>query len=98
VYVRREGVQPTCLACGLWLAAAHWQGAMCCIMLQARHCSLGWHRLLILPLRLQVAAKAQKASVTASEVVRYEEYNARHGARYAQAGAGQDALEDEEPW
>jgi hypothetical protein len=47
---------------------------------------------------LQLAAKAQKASVTASEVVRYEDYNTRHGARYAPVGDGQDELEDEEPW
>lgn len=62
------------------------------------HCPIGSNRLLILSPCLQVAAKAQKASVTASEVVRYEEYNARHGARYAQAGTGKDELEDEEPW
>ena len=31
---------------------------------------------------VQVAAKAQRASVEAAEVFRYEEYNAKHGAKY----------------
>jgi hypothetical protein len=31
---------------------------------------------------VQMAAKAQKASVSPEEVVRYELYNERHGARY----------------
>ena len=46
----------------------------------------------------QHAARAQRASVTAAEIVRYEEYNERHGARYtkgAEDGALEDADEDE---
>ena len=31
---------------------------------------------------VQVAAKAQRASVEAAEVFRYEEYNTKHGAKY----------------
>lgn len=30
----------------------------------------------------QIAAKAQRASVEAAEVSRYEEYDAKHGAKY----------------
>ena len=44
---------------------------------------------------LQMAAKAQKASVEPAEVLRYEDYNSRHGARYAQSNsAAQDMDED----
>lgn len=57
----------------------------------------------------QVAARAQRASVTSAEVVRYEQYNERHGAKYVAApgGAaggdptqqeGQGMEEDEEEW
>eukprot|EP00798_Chlamydomonas_sp_ICE-L_P019919 gene19919-26623_t len=50
----------------------------------------------------QIAAKAQKASVHPSEVVRYEDYNERHGAKYVEMAsgvAGGDQLEeDEEEW
>ncbi len=46
---------------------------------------------------LQVAAKAQKASVTPGEVARYEQYNGRHGARYLEPGAAAGDL-DEEDW
>jgi hypothetical protein len=44
-----------------------------------------------------VAAKAQKASVTPGEVLRYEEYNGRHGARYLEPGAAGGEL-DEDDW
>lgn len=45
---------------------------------------------------LQMAAKAQRASVEPAEVVRYEEYDSRHGARYVDADA--DAAEMDEDW
>jgi hypothetical protein len=59
------------------------------------------------PLLLQVvlrdfqhAAKAQRASVTPTEIQRYQEYNARHGAQYVQgtADGAADGEEDEEDW
>jgi hypothetical protein len=43
------------------------------------------------------AAKAQRASVTAAEIVRYEEYNDRHGAQYS-AGAEDGSVADEDEW
>ncbi|KAL3148591.1 hypothetical protein ABBQ38_014021 [Trebouxia sp. C0009 RCD-2024] len=42
----------------------------------------------------QMAAKAQRASVEPAEVVRYEEYDSRHGARYVDA----DAADMDEDW
>lgn len=45
----------------------------------------------------QVAARAQRASVEPSEIVRYEEYDARHGARYADQPGGGDNM-DEDEW
>uniref|UniRef100_A0A1D2AH56 AAA+ ATPase domain-containing protein n=1 Tax=Auxenochlorella protothecoides TaxID=3075 RepID=A0A1D2AH56_AUXPR len=44
----------------------------------------------------QVAARSQRPSVQASEVERYEQYNALHGARLAGGAAG--AEPDEEDW
>lgn len=46
---------------------------------------------------LQVAARAQRASVEASEIVRYEDYDARHGARYVDQGS-EAAMMDEDDW
>ena len=47
----------------------------------------------------QVAAKAQRASVERSEVVRYETYNALHGAKYVDAAAaGSGGDEDDDGW
>jgi SpoVK/Ycf46/Vps4 family AAA+-type ATPase len=48
------------------------------------------------------AARAQRASVEAGEVARYEEYNARHGARFAdeegaRGGAGGEE-DDDDGW
>ena len=43
----------------------------------------------------QVAARAQRASVEPSEVKRYEDYDARHGARYADQGVGDSMEEDD---
>lgn len=43
---------------------------------------------------VQMAAKAQRASVEPAEVVRYEEYDSRHGARYVDA----DAADMDEDW
>ena len=48
-------------------------------------------------LAAQVAARAQRASVEASEVVRYEEYDRRHGARYVAPGSDASAM-DEDDW
>ncbi|KAK9838347.1 hypothetical protein WJX81_006435 [Elliptochloris bilobata] len=45
----------------------------------------------------QVAARAQRASVEPSEVVRYEEYDRRHGARYVAPGSDAAAM-DEDNW
>jgi len=42
----------------------------------------------------QVAARAQRASVTEQEIVRYREYNDRHGAKYTE----EDEVEDLEEW
>lgn len=46
---------------------------------------------------MQVAARAQRASVEALEIVRYEEYDAKHGARYMEHG-GDAAVMDEDDW
>ncbi|KAA6417740.1 MAG: fidgetin 1-like, partial [Trebouxia sp. A1-2] len=43
----------------------------------------------------QIAAKAQRASVEPAEVVRYEEYDNRHGARYVDASAAAADMEEE---
>jgi hypothetical protein len=45
----------------------------------------------------QAAAKAQRASVTPAEIARYEEYNERHGAKYAEGGDAA-AEPDEDDW
>lgn len=44
----------------------------------------------------QAAAKAQRASVTPAEIARYEEYNERHGAKYAALAEGGDAAAEPE--
>jgi hypothetical protein len=44
---------------------------------------------------LQMAAKAQRASVEPAEVVRYEEYDSRHGARYVDANAAAADMDEE---
>jgi hypothetical protein len=47
----------------------------------------------------QAAARAQKASVTAAEVQRYLEYDARHGAKYVDYDAPPGGMDqDEEEW
>lgn len=43
----------------------------------------------------QMAAKAQRASVEPAEILRYEEYDSKHGARYAQADTGTDDMEED---
>ncbi|GBF93788.1 fidgetin [Raphidocelis subcapitata] len=55
------------------------------------------------PVRLrdfQIAAKAQRASVTPAEIQRYEQYNDRHGAKYVPLGPGGEGSTgmDEEDW
>lgn len=44
----------------------------------------------------QIAAKVQRASVEATEIARYEEYDAKHGARYIDPT--DEAVIDEEAW
>ena len=44
---------------------------------------------------MQVAARAQRASVQTSEVQRYIDYDARHGARYMSSTSDQI---DEDDW
>ena len=44
-----------------------------------------------------MAARAQRASVEAGEIVRYEQYDAKHGARYASPGSEAAAM-DEDDW
>lgn len=44
---------------------------------------------------VQMAAKAQRASVEPAEVVRYEEYDSRHGARYVDADAAAVDMDDD---
>jgi len=48
----------------------------------------------------QNAAKAQRASVTPAEILRYEEYNSRHGAQYVKGAedGGVDGNEDDDDW
>lgn len=45
---------------------------------------------------VQLAARAQRASVEVSEIKRYENYDARHGARYADQAVGGDSMEEDE--
>jgi Vps4 C terminal oligomerisation domain len=45
----------------------------------------------------QLAARAQKASVTPGDLTRYEAYNALHGARYVDPSEAQ-AMDGEEDW
>jgi hypothetical protein len=48
----------------------------------------------------QHAAKAQRASVTPADILRYEEYNERHGAKYVK-GREDGTLEgddDDDDW
>lgn len=45
---------------------------------------------------MQNAARAQRASVEPAEITRYEEYNAKHGARYAKPG--EEAAMQEDDW
>ena len=45
----------------------------------------------------QIAARAQKASVQQDEVLRYEAYNNKYGARYISAEESK-AIEEEEDW
>ena len=47
--------------------------------------------------RVQVAAKAQRASVEPGEVARYEAYDAKHGAKYIDPSA-EAALDDDDDW
>ena len=44
-----------------------------------------------------MAARAQRASVQPSEIQRYEDYDARHGARYAGQTLADDKM-DEDDW
>ena len=43
----------------------------------------------------QVAARAQRASVEPGEVVRYEQYNCKHGAQYAADDTKHDTMDEE---
>ena len=45
---------------------------------------------------MQMAAKAQRASVEPAEVIRYEEYDSKHGARYVDVDAA--AMDMDEDW
>jgi hypothetical protein len=47
---------------------------------------------------VQVAARAQRASVEPSEVVRYEQYDAKQGARYVKAGEVGEADMEDDDW
>ena len=44
---------------------------------------------------MQMSAKAQRASVQPAEVLRDEEYDSRHGARYVDANAAAADMEEE---
>jgi hypothetical protein len=44
----------------------------------------------------QMATKAVKAKVEPQEVVRYEEYDKRHGAKYAAAGVAD--MDEDDGW
>ena len=46
-------------------------------------------------LHAQIAARAQRASVEPSEIQRYEDYDARHGARYVDPSVGNSLGEDD---
>ncbi len=52
----------------------------------------------------QAAARAQRASVEPAEVVRYEQYNAKHGARWVEepvaagGSGGGEGEGEEEDW
>ena len=45
---------------------------------------------------MQMAARAQKASVEPAEIERYERYNQKHGAKLA--GSGEEEMEDDDEW
>lgn len=47
---------------------------------------------------LQLAAKAQRASVEPGEIERYEQYNMRHGARYIAPGSRDETMDEDEDW
>jgi hypothetical protein len=49
-------------------------------------------------LRQTQPPQAQRASVTPSEIRRYEEYNERHGAKYVPVGEEGQAVMDEDEW
>jgi hypothetical protein len=42
----------------------------------------------------QIAVRAQKRSVADEEVLRYELYNEKHGAKYAEVDAAEEELEE----
>ena len=44
---------------------------------------------------VQMAAKAQRASVEPAEVVRYTEYDSKHGARYVDNDAAAADMDEE---
>lgn len=46
---------------------------------------------------MQLAARAQKASVEPSEVVRYEQYNEKHGAKIL-AEEEDEQMGDDDNW
>lgn len=43
---------------------------------------------------VQIAQRAQKKSVTPEDVVRYEQYNDKHGAKYAEQDGEPEDLEE----
>jgi hypothetical protein len=59
-------------------------------------CTYVRHYLQLNPTALQLASKAQKASVTKGEVHRYLEYDARHGAKYIEST--NDVEMDDDDW
>jgi hypothetical protein len=46
---------------------------------------------------MQMASRAQKASVEPAEIERYEQYNQKHGAKLA-GSCGEGMEEEEEDW
>lgn len=44
------------------------------------------------------ACRAQKASVKPEEVARYEAYDEKHGARYAEGGGKGQGAEEDDDW
>lgn len=68
------------------LADPHWMGCQ-----QSIWC---WCLQVVLK-DFQHAAKAQRASVTPADILRYEEYNERHGAKYVEGGQN-GAVDDDE--